>query len=244
MPINKKTCPLSTTFSLKNHIKTDTDYQRSVVWTTVQKEECETEINSERNKEFSKMKKFNASMVVLLTILMFCGTSLAYDFQYLPFFLQTKNARGETLASAIDKVYAGRIYVKDGRCHFFESQYRANDKEYEIDRCRLNFNQDKIYSEADRLNGVKVKARIWVEGNSYRTRTVGGEWSRWQDSQMFASVHWGTRTGMNVRLENGQFYFTLDKNLTLLHVKPGPVYVPESKSSNIRQPERQKKGKS
>ena len=79
------------------------------------------------------MKKFNASMVVLLTILMFCGTSLAYDFQYLPFFLQTKNARGETLASAIDKVYAGRIYVKDGRCHFFESQYRANDKEYEID---------------------------------------------------------------------------------------------------------------
>ncbi|MCQ2049820.1 MAG: DUF262 domain-containing protein [Candidatus Saccharibacteria bacterium] len=38
MQINKKTWPLSTTFTLKSRINTDTDYQRPAVWTTAQKQ--------------------------------------------------------------------------------------------------------------------------------------------------------------------------------------------------------------
>lgn len=38
MEINKKTWPLSTTFSLRSRINTDTDYQRPAVWTTAQKQ--------------------------------------------------------------------------------------------------------------------------------------------------------------------------------------------------------------
>ena len=103
----------------------------------------------------------------ILTML-FCSTfASAYSLQYHPLLLQTKDSKGITLAKTLDGIYGEKITVKDGRCHFFEFQSQGGDIEYEIDRCRIDFSQEKVYTQADRLNGIDIKGMIWIEGNSY-----------------------------------------------------------------------------
>ena len=176
--------------------------------------------------------------VIAILILCFGVETMAYEFQFKPFFLQIKDSKGQTLAEALSRVYYGKIRVdaKKGRCYFFQPEYRANDVEYEIDHCMLNYTQINVYSQADRLNGIELKGLAWIEGNSYRTRPIGGEWSRWRDSQMFSSSVWNPRTGLVFRKENGKFIFELGDNLKRIYDKPNQnsIFVPKA------QPEPQK----
>lgn len=181
--------------------------------------------------------------VILAFILGLVAHASAYEFQLKPFFMQIKNSKGQTIADTVAKIYAGRIRIdaKAGRCYYFQPQYRKADLEYEIDHCSLEYSQEKIYSQADRLNGIDVKGRIWIQGNSYRTRPVGGEWSRWQDTQMMKALTWGNKTGMSFRKENGNFIINLDQNLKKIHDRPGLGYVPEQRNASS-QKQKPKKG--
>lgn len=183
-------------------------------------------------------------LLIILTLAIITQAE-AYEFQFKPFFWQTKDSRGQTLAQAVGKIYVGkvRVDVKTGRCYYFQPRHNAVDEEYEIDHCIVEYNQAKLYSQADRLNGIDIKGRIWIEGTSYRTRPVGGQWGRWQDSQMFSSVIWGNKTGLSFRKERGQFIFTLDNNLTRIHDKPNLNNRAEQEDfQQVQQPQKPVKG--
>ena len=169
-----------------------------------------------------------------LPILFFCGFTLsgAYSLQYNPFLLQTKDNKGETLAKTLDKVYGDKITVKDGRCYFFEKQDRGADIEYEVDRCRMDYQQQTIYSQADRLNGIEIKGTIWIEGNSYRTRRNNGEWSEWKSSELFSGLHWVNKTGYNFEKRNGEFLFKPTPGVKNIRGTNG--YISERKSKAIQ----------
>ena len=144
---------------------------------------------------------------VFIFILAISFTSaLAYDLQYHPFLLQVKDKHGVTLAKTLDKVYGDKIAVKNNRCYYFEMTHDA-DIEYEIDRCRIDYTQQNIYSQADRLNGIEIKGTLWIEGNSFRTRQVGREWSEWKSSELLPRLQWFNRTGFDFRKQNGEFEF-------------------------------------
>lgn len=170
----------------------------------------------------------------LFSILFLCGFTLsgAYSLQYNPFLLQTKDKKGETLAKALDKVYGDKITVKNGRCYFFEKQVRGADIEYEIDRCRMESQQQTVYSQADRLNGIEIKGSIWIEGNSYRTRPYSGEWSEWKSSELFPGLHWRSRTGYNFEKRNGEFQFKPISGIKNIRNKNG--YISESKPKALQ----------
>ena len=89
-----------------------------------------------------------------------------------------------------------------------------------------------------RLNGIELKGLAWIEGNSYRTRPIGGEWSRWRDSQMFSSGIWMPRTRLDFRKENGKFIFELGDNLKRIHDKPNQnsIFVPKTQSEPQKSP--------
>lgn len=76
--------------------------------------------------------------------------------------MQTRDSKGKTVAEAVKKIYVGKIHVdtRVGRCYDFQSQYRKDNLEYEIDHCSLEYSQQKVYSLADKLNGIDVKGRI------------------------------------------------------------------------------------
>ena len=166
-----------------------------------------------------------------LIVLFFVVGSLAYDLQYHPFLLQTKDKYGETLANTLDKVYGDKIVVKNKRCYFFEKT-RISDIEYEIDKCRLDYSQQTIYSQADRLNGIEIKGTVWIEGNSYRTRKVGQEWSKWGSTELFPSLHWFQRTGFEFRLQNGEFEFTPTRGVQ--NIRGNYNYISKNRSKAIQ----------
>lgn len=146
-------------------------------------------------------------MKFILYIVLFSAlTAFAYDMQYHPFLLQVKDKHGVTLAKTLDKVYGDKIVVKNKRCYYFELT-RGSDSEYEIDQCRIDYTQQKVYSQADRLNGIEIKGTIWIEGNSFRTRVVNGKWSEWKSSELFSALQWYNRTGFEFRKQNGEFEF-------------------------------------
>ena len=170
----------------------------------------------------------------ILPILFLCGFTLsgAYSLQYNPFLLQTKDKKGETMAQALDKVYGDKITVKNGRCYFFEKQARGADLEYEIDRCRMDYQQQTIYSQADRLYGIEIKGTIWIEGNSYRTRPYNGKWGEWKSTELFPGVHWINKTGYHFEKRNGEFQFKPTPGIKNIRGTNG--YISESKSKAIR----------
>lgn len=170
----------------------------------------------------------------LFSILFLCGFTLsgAYSLQYNPFLLQTKDKKGETLAKTLDKVYGDKITVKNGRCYFFEKQAKGADLEYEIDRCRMDYQQQTIYSQADRLNGIEIKGTIWIEGNSYRTRRNNGEWIEWKSSELFPGLHWVNKTGYHFEKRNGEFQFSPTPGVKNIRGTNG--YISERKSKAIQ----------
>jgi hypothetical protein len=141
--------------------------------------------------------------------------------------LQPNDKKRETLDRTLDQVYGDNLTVKNGRCYFFEKQARGADLEYEIDRCRMESQQQTIYSQADRLNGIEIKGTIWIEGNSYRTRPYSGEWSEWKSSELFPGLHWRSRTGYNFEKRNGEFQFKPISGIKNIRNKNG--YISESK---------------
>ena len=168
---------------------------------------------------------------IVLTVLLWVVGSYAYDLQYHPFLLQAKDKYGETLANVLDKVYGDKIVVKNKRCYFFEKT-RISDIEYEIDKCRLDYSQQTIYSQADRLNGIEIKGTVWIEGNSYRTRRVGQEWSKWSSTELFPSLHWYQRTGFEFRLQNGEFEFSPPRGVQ--NIRGNYNYISTNRSKAIQ----------
>ena len=148
-----------------------------------------------------KIRKF------VFIVFAFAASAFAYDLQFHPFLLQVKDKHGITLAQTLDEMYGEKIAVKNKRCYYFEMT-RDVDIEYEIDQCRVDYTQQKVYSQADRLNGIEVKGTIWVEGNSYRTRKMGDDWSEWKSSELLPALYWFHRTGFEYRKQNGEFEFT------------------------------------
>ena len=168
---------------------------------------------------------------IVLTVLLWVVGSYAYDLQYHPFLFQAKDKYGETLANVLDKVYGDKIIVKNKRCYFFEKT-RISDIEYEIDKCRLDYSQQTIYSQADRLNGIEIKGTVWIEGNSYRTRRVGQEWSKWSSTELFPSLHWYQRTGFEFRLQDGEFEFSPTRGVQ--NIRGNYNYISTNRSKAIQ----------
>lgn len=149
----------------------------------------------------------------VFSILAACSIVYAYSLQYHPLLLKTKDNKGITLAKTLDDMYREKISVKDGRCRFFEKRNGGSDLEYELDRCRIDYNQQTVYTQADRLNGIEIKGRIWVEGNSFRTREVGRNWTEWKSSEFLPGLKWYFHTGMEFAKKNGEFVFAPTKGL-------------------------------
>lgn len=171
-------------------------------------------------------------MVRMALIFMLCAiSSFAYDLQYHPLLLQVKDKHGETLAKALDKIYGDKIAVQKNRCHYFEMT-KGSDTEYEIDRCKINYTQQKVYSQADRLNGIEIKGSVWIEGNSYRTRVVGGDWNEWKSTELFSAVNWHQRTGFEFRKKNGEFEFTPTRGV--LKIRGSSHYIDKNRTKEIK----------
>lgn len=149
----------------------------------------------------NKMNKFIAVLFLYMTPFVF-----GYALQYHPFLLQVKDKHGVTLAKILDKMYAEKIEFRNNRCYYIEMTSSV-DIEYEIDRCKVEYTQQSVYSQADRLNGIEIKGTVWVEGNSYRIRKAGESWSEWKSSELFPSLHWFQRTGFKFRKQHGEFEF-------------------------------------
>ena len=169
-----------------------------------------------------------------LSILLLLGCSLtwAYSLQYHPLLLKVSDKKGKTLIKALDEIYGDKIKVKDGRCYFFEKQSRGADLEYEIDRCRLDYSQQTVYTQADRLNGIEIKGTVWIEGNSYRTRPYNGKWGEWKSTELFSGIHWVNRTGYNFEKRNGEFLFKPTSGIKNIRGTNG--YVSKSKAKAIQ----------
>lgn len=171
-------------------------------------------------------------MRIFFMLLFFIGASYAYDLQYHPSLLQVKDKYGVTLAKTLDKVYGDKIKVKNKRCYYFEVTNGA-DVEYEIDQCRIDYTQDKIYSQADRLNGIEIKGTIWIEGNSFRTRNVGREWGEWKSTEFLSSLHWYNRTGLEFLKQKGEFEFKLTKGLK--NIRGNYNYISENRKKAVKE---------
>lgn len=168
----------------------------------------------------------------LIMFLSFWSVSaFAYDLQYHPFLLQVKDKHGVTLAKTLDKMYGDKIAVKNKRCYYIEIT-RNVDIEYEIDQCRVDYIQQTVYSQADRLNGIDVKGTIWVEGKSYRTRNVGEDWSEWKSSELLPRLYWFNRTGFEFRKQKGEFEFTPTQGV--LNIRGSFNYVSENRAKKIQ----------
>ena len=174
------------------------------------------------------MKGVYMSRVLVLLLAFSFISAFAYDLQYHPFLLQVKDKHGVTLAKTLDNVYGEKITVKNKRCYYFELTKKA-DIEYEIDQCRINYTQQKIYSQADRLNGIEIKGTLWIEGNSFRTRKVGHEW---KSSELFPALQWFNRTGFEFRQKNGEFEFTPTRGVQ--NIRSSYNYVSSSRSKAIQ----------
>ena len=158
-------------------------------------------------------------------------SAFAYDLQFHPFLLQVKDKYGVTLAKTLDKMYGDKIVVKNKRCYYIEIT-RNTDIEYEIDQCRVDYTQQKIYSQADRLNGIDVKGTIWIEGDSYRTRNVGEKWSEWKSSEFLSRLYWFNRTGFEFRKQNGEFEFTPTRGVQ--NIRGSFNYVSKNRAKKIQ----------
>ena len=171
-------------------------------------------------------------MKIALYIIILCvSLAFAYDLQFHPFLLQVKDKYGITLAQTLDEMYGEKIVVKNKRCYYFEMT-RDADIEYEIDQCRVDYTQQKVYSQADRLNGIEVKGTIWVEGNSYRTRKMGDEWSEWKSSELLSALYWYHRTGFEYRKQNGEFEFTPTRGVQ--NIRGSSNYVSKNRARKIQ----------
>lgn len=171
------------------------------------------------------------SRLFILIIVVSFISAFAYDLQFHPFLLQVKDKHGVTLAKTLDDVYGEKIAVKNKRCYYFEMT-RDVDIEYEIDQCRVDYTQQKVYSQADRLNGIEVKGTIWVEGNSYRTRKMGDEWSEWKSSELLPALYWFNRTGFEYRKQNGEFEFTPTRGVQ--NIRGSSNYVSKNRARKIQ----------
>ena len=172
------------------------------------------------------MRKYCFLLLILVNL------SFSYDLQYHPSLLQVKDKYGVTLAKTLDKVYGDKIKVKNKRCYYFEVTNGA-DVEYEIDQCRIDYTQDKIYSQADRLNGIEIKGTIWIEGNSFRTRNVGREWGEWKSTEFLSSLHWYNRTGLEFLKQKGEFEFKLTKGLK--NIRGNYNYISENRRKAVKE---------
>ena len=166
-------------------------------------------------------------MIIVATFM----SAFAYDLQFHPFLLQVKDKYGVTLAKTLDKMYGDKIVVKNKRCYYIEIT-RNTDIEYEIDQCRVDYTQQKIYSQADRLNGIDVKGTIWIEGDSYRTRNVGEKWSEWKSSEFLSRLYWFNRTGFEFRKQNGEFEFTPTRGVQ--NIRGSFNYVSKNRAKKIQ----------
>lgn len=167
----------------------------------------------------------------IIILFFIVSATFGYDLQYHPFLLQVKDKHGVTLAKTLDKVYGDKISVKNKRCYYFELT-RDADIEYEIDKCRIDYTQKNIYSQADRLNGIEIKGTLWIEGNSFRTRKIGREWSEWKSTELFPALQWYGRTGFEFRKQNGEFEFTPTRGVQ--NIRGSYNYVSKNRAKAIQ----------
>lgn len=142
-----------------------------------------------------------------IALLLVAGTSCAQKNQSNSHLSQIIDENGVTLDKAFEEVYQNQIFFKNGRCYFYEQQYKKDDIEYELDKCQLKYSLQKI-TKSDRKQGIDSKGKIWIEGNSFRTRIENGVWSKWKTNKNFNGKSWQQRTGYDFKKRNGEFEFT------------------------------------
>lgn len=145
-------------------------------------------------------------IVFFTVLLLVAGLSCAQRTQSNSLQSQIIDKNGVTLGKAFEKVYQDKITYKNGRCYFYERQIKKDDIEYELDKCQLKYSLKKIF-KSDRMQGVESKGKIWIEGDSFRTRIDNGVWSKWKNNNFYGKF-WQQKTGYDFKKINGEFKFT------------------------------------
>lgn len=146
-------------------------------------------------------------IVFFIALLLVAGSSCAQKSQSNSHLSQIIDENGVTLDKAFEEVYQDKIFFKNGRCYFYERQVKNDDIEYELDRCQLKYSLQKIH-KSERKLGIDSKGKIWIEGNSFRTRISNGAWSKWKTSKNLQGKSWQQRTGYDFKKRDGEFEFT------------------------------------
>lgn len=121
----------------------------------------------------------------------------------LPYQIWDEN--GVTLTKAFEKVYESNFSIQNERCRFFETQINGGEIEYEINKCRLKHSLRKASSQVDRQKGVEIKGNLWIEGETFRTRSDDETWSK---QKSFHSKFKHDKIGYEFKKRNGKFEFT------------------------------------
>lgn len=139
----------------------------------------------------------------LLIFLLAANLSNAYIPQNLsPSQIWDKN--GETLAKAFENAHKNAFTIQDSHCFFFETQINGGELEYEIGNCRLKHSLQKTTNQTDHQLGIEIKGSIWIDGDSFRTRSQNGVWS---GRKSFHSKFKHNKIGYNVQKRDGRFDF-------------------------------------
>ena len=163
----------------------------------------------------------NINRVTLMTkIVVFLGIFLwtsSQSYGYIQQILlpsQIWDVNGTTLADAFENVHKNAFTIHNGHCIFFETQINGEELEYEIDNCRLKHSLQKATSRTDRQLGIEIKGSIWIDGNTFRTRSQNGVWS---GQKSFRAKFKHNKIGYNIQKRNGKFDFIPTTGAIMVH---------------------------
>lgn len=148
--------------------------------------------------------------------LLFLGT-INSSYAYIPQNLllsQVWDKNGVSLTDAFKNACKNTLAIQNGRCNFFKTQINGGELEYEINNCRLKHSLRKATSRTDYQLGIEIKGTIWIDGDSFRTRSQNGVWS---GKKSFRNEFKYNKIGFNFQKQNGNFNFIPTTGAIMIH---------------------------
>ena len=156
-------------------------------------------------------------MVKLARIFLIFLWTLSPAFSYIPQKISTSqiwDKNGVTFAESFEKAHENAFTIQNGHCNFFETQNNGGELEYEIDNCRLKHSLQKATSQTDRKLGIEIKGTIWIDGDSFKTRSQNGVWS---GKKSFRAKFKSKKIGYNFQKRKGEFDFSPMTGAIMIH---------------------------
>ncbi len=156
------------------------------------------------------MTKFVTFFLIFLGVISFSNAYIPQNLS--PSQIWDKN--GVTLTKAFESAHKSTFSIQRNRCNFFETQINGVELEYEINNCHLKHSLQKATSRTDRQLGIEIKGTIWIDGDSFRTRSQNGVWSGWKS---FRNKFKYNKIGYNFQKRNGNFDFIPTTGAIMIH---------------------------